>query len=356
VSEATEEVTVKPSEIIPCFTISSPAIREVAYKEACKMAPDSEVCSVLLSILKNRQESRQAWLDILKALTIHGKGNAEVQETLRDRLEQSSIELQISIAEAFFLVGGEVNLALEAITPSLQVAYRQTKGYAVSALISFGSSALPVADVIVKIATDEEEFESHRCKALEALRAIGPEAKVVSPQMAKALQTRSAKVLSELLDTLEVIGVVKEAVPNLVAAFNYRDPSTGHIRNRHPGLMFTGCGADMHEVVSKLLGSLGKDAKEVLPNLEELLRRETDLDDWKKRLDEEAEKHNTPILAQFEKDKTDGKKRRRPHAGFSLRRGSEYLRPQDIRLTSLEAKRAALDAIGSIKYGLVGVV
>lgn len=344
--EEVEKVLVTPAEIIPCFTIQSAPIRQVAFEEACKMDPDDQVCSALLSIFQNGRETSKAWFTILKALSVHGKGNSAVQEVLRDRLEQSSIELQISIAEAFFLVGGDVALALEAIAPSLKVAYRPTKGYAVSALVSFGPSALPLASAIAEIASDEEEFESNRCKALSALRAIGPEAKVISPQIVKSLQTRVAKVLADLLDTLEVIGVVKEAIPDLVAALNYRDPDTHHIRNRHPSLMFIGCGIDMHAVICKLLGSLGKEASEVIPVIEEVLRRETDLEDWKKRLDEEAETFNTPRI---EGAKAKGKK---PHRLY-LKQGSRGLRPQDIRLTSLEAKKAAIEAIGSIKYGVL---
>jgi hypothetical protein len=115
--------------------------------------------------------------------------------------------------------------------------------------------------------------------------------------------------------------------------------------------MFLG-GIDMHAVVVKLLGSLGKEAEGVLPNLEELLRRETNLEDWKKRLDEDAEKHNAPILAEFEKDLNEGKKVRKPRKGYRLKEGSEQLFRTQIRLTSLEAKKATIEAIDSIKHAL----
>ncbi len=360
-SEAIEVSVVKPSEIIPCFTIPSHAVRQAAYEEACKMAPSLEVSTALLSILKKGGgETWKTWYTILKALSVHGKGNLEVQEALRDRLEQKEICFQIAVAETFFLVGGDVNLALDAIMPSLKATDRPTKGHAVEALISFGPSALPAVSAIADVVADEEEFESYRKKALSAICAIGPEAKVVSPQLVKALHTRNANVLASLLPTLKVIGVIKEAVPDLVEALNYKDRSTGHIRNRCPSLMFIGCGDDMHAIVCQLLGTLGKDASEAVPNLEELLRRETDFEEWKKRLDEEAEKHNAPILAEYEKElaiyeqgKKKGERRpTRPRVDYRLMRGSEKLNRIQIRLTSLEAKKFAIEAIELIKNDL----
>jgi hypothetical protein len=219
----------------------------------------------------------------------------------------------------------------------------------VSVTLSLKEKAASAARFVADIAQDDRCPSDIRTGALAVIHGLGPAARSVSPVIAKCLQDEDSRILMSALIALEETGVTVAAVPVLVEALNYRDPKTGVIRNRHPGMFHLG-GLDMHEMVVEMLIKLGSDARSAVPTLEELLRRDTSESDAQRKLREATHNQiaveNEPILAEIQR--LDSRQwRRKQQLAASLREAEQFR--GEIRLTSEEAKAAAEKALQMLK-------
>ncbi|MDB5264493.1 MAG: hypothetical protein JWN64_64 [Parcubacteria group bacterium] len=318
--------------VIAAAGCESALMRKAAFQQAQRMEKSVYIGVVILQALE-REESNDCKVEGLIALGFQGVLSERVHALLSKLMisHEHSGKIAVAAINAFLALRGEAAHAISAVTMVLssdcEADYQYgAKNAAMNTLVNMGERGNPAAPVLAQYILNENEREENRSMACYVLRDIKATPEQVSVSLAKCLLMKEASVVSSALDVLERIGVSKEALPHLMKALEYEDPVTGRVRNRTPGIFGMGT-SDMHEFACNLLGSLGKDAKEAIPMLEELLTRSTDFPG--------NHPHSPPYAYRGQ-----GRPRKVPEAPPP---------PPSLRFTSERAKEAARKALVAIR-------
>lgn len=339
------------ADLTICFRNSIPAIRRTAFEESAKASADSRLAQELLAALLQEREHELREL-ILKALVVHSQDLEDVRRTLPPILfspEEKELT-RLAAAEAYASAGGERGMVIAAAIVCMKSPEIIVRRRAMKILTALTGAEEILLTFLTETARDEREDEEVRHIALCKLQLMGERVRDISPLLTGCLLTSRLRILSDALYALKATGVNRACVPGLIAALNYTDPQTHHVRNRYPGLY--GMDIDMHLTVVTLLGTLGQGAEEAIPVLEELLQRDTDEREARARI---AQRVKTEFNQAFA-------------ATRHLRRGSalqpvvlsyweqeERVRTTPLRLTSEEAQVAAREALRVIRGEQPGV-
>jgi hypothetical protein len=265
--------------VISCLESSSELLRNAALRQAQKMSKNDEIGTAVLSLLDTETED-DCKINAIKALAVHGTFNIQTQTKISSLMidHQHDGKICVEAIRAFVSFGGEVSHVISSIILLLSTPGEfiyGAKNAVLNLLGELGARGNAAAPHLALLLLNEHEHDSVRSMMVFILRDIGATREQASLQLVKGLLSPKLGVPYDVLSVLPDLGVTKEAVPFLIESLNYKDPNTGQVRNRYPGLMFGG-GIDMHEVVIDLLATLEKDAAKAIPVLEELLTRSTD--------------------------------------------------------------------------------
>lgn len=215
----------------------------------------------------------------------------------------------------------------------------------IEALGEFGPAAKQAVSFLATIVGKaEEEHQELRRPAVQALGKIGSEAKEAAPVLARALRTPDVGVCLSALIALEEIGATPEAVPELIATFDFRDPGTGEFRNRYPGMLMMP-GGDVHQTAAKLLGDLGADARKAVPALERLTQTPTK-EEMKELEKKEAEEDEEKIKG------LGGRRWAHRRIAESQIEAAAEVRKRNRRTTSEGARKTAAASLEKIRQAL----
>lgn len=329
------------SDVITALNNKCSDIRRVAVEVLCKFPAGTK--GITDSLLKvSQDEDTNVRKAVAHGLEKHGICSPLAVDALEKLAGDKEEPVRLTAAKSLIALHGPAAVILNAVVWSLHNERSYIRTEAIDILASLGPAAAPSIKLLVAIARNEGDLV--REAAIDALGNIGPPARYVSPLLAEILPTQDAKVCMQVLTTLKKTGIGIEALKPLVAALNFRDPDTHHMRNRYLGYLMAPC-ADFHEEIIELLGTLGPEAKEAIPALEELLQRAVTKEEALEQRDAEANAACATELAQLEKiDKRKWRERERLQQQLNEKRDK-----MPVRITSAEAKVAAKDALKKIR-------
>jgi HEAT repeat protein len=232
--------------------------------------------SVLRGLKADAKDAVPLFLPLLKKKnrTVHqiamyrlaemGASAKEAAPALREVMLDKQVHprSRVQAVETLLAIGGDVSSAAPIVLEIIQRHGRVLPGeetffplraYAINALVKLKPDARQAVPVLIGVLEDPRV----RAIAAKALGSFGPEAKAALPHLSQVLKDKDLDNRRAALGAIREMGPV--ALPTLIQALDIEDQAGGNRRG-----------------ICDTIGSMGKDGKEAVPKLIELLKSRDD--------------------------------------------------------------------------------